>query len=67
MRLHNTVYFRLVSQYSLTLSLDHLFTQMCDTTKRLPSDKAKEHCEINLKVHSVMQLHTVINDGISRT
>ena len=31
--------FRLVSQFSLTLSLGHLFTEMYDTTKRWPSVK----------------------------
>ena len=48
--------FRLVSQFSLTLSLGHLFTEMCDTTKRWPSDKVKENCETNLKLHYIMQL-----------
>ena len=33
---------RLVSQFSLPLSLGHLFTEMCDTTKRWPSDKVKK-------------------------
>ena len=42
--------------FSLTLSLGHLFTEMCDTTKRWPSDKVKENCETNLKVHCVLQL-----------
>ena len=48
--------FRLVSQFSLTLSLGYLFTKMCETTKRWPSDKVKENCETNLKVCCVMQL-----------
>ena len=48
--------FRLVSRFSLTLSLGHLFTEMCDTTKRWPSDKVKENLETNLKVHCVMRL-----------
>ena len=48
----NTVYFRLVSKISLTLSLGHFFNEMCDTTKRWPSDKVKE----NSKVYCVMQL-----------
>ena len=34
--------FRLVSQFSLTLSLGNLFTEMCDTAKRWPSDIVKE-------------------------
>ena len=48
--------FRLVSQFSLISSLGHLFTKMCDATQRWPSDKIKENCETNLKVHCVMQL-----------
>ena len=48
--------FTLVLQVSLTLSLGHFFTEMCDTTKKWPSDKAKENCDTNLKVHCVMQL-----------
>ena len=39
-----------------SLSLGHLFTEMCDATKRWPSDKVKENCETNLKVCCVMQL-----------
>ena len=46
----------LVSKFSLTLSLGHLFTKMCDATKRWPNDKVKENCETNLKVCCVMQL-----------
>ena len=53
--------FRLISRFSLTLSLGHLLIEMCDTTKRWPSDKVKENCEINLKVHCVMQLLTAIS------
>ena len=60
---------RLVSQFSLTLSLGHLFTKMCETTKRCPSDKVKENCKTNLKVHSVMQLQLSVSlkylDGFS--
>ena len=48
--------FRLLSQFSLTLSLGHLFTEMCDAIKWWPSDKGKEIYEAYLKVHSVMQL-----------
>ena len=48
--------FKLVSQFTLTLSLGHLFTEMCEPTKRWPSDKVEENCEINLKVHCVIQL-----------
>ena len=40
--------FRRVSQSSLTLSLDHLFTEMSDATKRWPSDKVKENCKSTL-------------------
>ena len=46
---HTVATFRLVSQFSLILSLGYLYTEMCDTTKRLPSDKVKENCETNLK------------------
>ena len=45
-----------MSQFSLTLSLGQLFTEMCDTTKRWPSDKVKENFETNLKLHYIMQL-----------
>ena len=45
--------FRLVSQFSLTLSLGHLFTEMCDSYYKKPSDKVNENCETSL---SVMQL-----------
>ena len=48
--------FRLVSKFSLTLSLDHLFTEISDTTKKWPSDNVKENFETNLKVHCIMQL-----------
>ena len=51
----------LVSQFSLTLSLGHLFTEMCETTKWWPSDKVKENCETNLKVHCVMQLRLSVS------
>ena len=37
-----------------TMSLGHLFTEMCDATKRWPSDKVKKHCETNLKVHCII-------------
>ena len=37
----------------MTLSLGHLYTEMCDNTKRWPSDKVNENY---LKVHCVMQL-----------
>ena len=53
--------FRLVSQFSLTLSLGHLFTEMCEATKRWPSKKVKETCETNLKVHCVMQLQLSVS------
>ena len=57
MKLHNTVYFqRLVSQFSLTLSLGHLFVVSHISIIRWPSDKVKENFETNLKVHCVMQL-----------
>ena len=48
--------FRLVSQFSLDLSLGHLVTDLCDTTKWWPSDKVNEIFNTNLKVHCVMQL-----------
>ena len=55
------MYFREVSQFSLTLSLGQFFTEMCDTRyyriiNRWPSDKVRENSETNLKVHRVMQL-----------
>ena len=50
------MYFRLVSQFSFTLSLSHLFTEKCNTAKGWPSDKVKENCETNLKVHCVIQV-----------
>ena len=53
--------FRLVSQFSLTLLLGHLFTEMCETTKRWPSDKVKENCKTNIKVHCVMQLQLSVS------
>ena len=53
--------FRLVSQLSLTLSLGHLFIEMCETAKRWPSDKVKENCETNLKVHCVMELQLSVS------
>ena len=46
----------IISKFSLTLSLGHLFALMRDTTKRWPSDKVKENFETNLEVHCVMQL-----------
>ena len=49
--------FRLVSQFSLTLSLDHLFIDMYDATKSDQVDKVKENSKISLKVHCAsMQL-----------
>ena len=48
--------FRLILQFSLILSLDGLFTEMCGTTKRWPSDKVTENCETNLKARCVMEL-----------
>ena len=48
--------FRLVSQFSLTLSLGHLFVVSRISVKWWSSDKVKENCETNLKVHCVMQL-----------
>ena len=48
--------FRLVSQFSLTLSLGRLIVVLHISVKRRPSDKVKEHCETNLTVHSVTQL-----------
>ena len=59
--------FRLFSQYPSTFLLGYLFTEMCNAAERGPSDKVKEHCESNLKVHCVMQLHEVIKylDGTS--
>ena len=33
------------------------FTEMYDVTERWLSDKVKEHCGTNPKVHCVMQLH----------
>ena len=45
----------LVSQCSLTWSLGHLLLRCTyDATKMWPSDKVKEYCETNLKVHCVM-------------
>ena len=48
--------FRLVLQFSLTLSLGHLFVASHISVKRWPSDKAKENCDTNLKVCCVMLL-----------
>ena len=47
--------FRLESQFSLTLSLGHLCVISYISVKRWPSDKVKENCETNLKLHCVMQ------------
>ena len=44
------------SQFSLTLSLGHLFVASLISVKRGPTDKVKENCETNLKVHCVVQL-----------
>ena len=46
--------FRLVSQFSLNLSLGHLFPEMYDTTKRWSSNKVKENSATNLEVHCVV-------------
>ena len=51
-----SVLFMLVSKFSLSLSLGHLFVVSHISVKRWPSDKVKENCEINLKVHCGMQL-----------
>ena len=48
--------FRLVSQFSLTLSLGHLFIEVCDATTMWLGEKFKENYETYLKVHCVMQL-----------
>ena len=48
--------FRLVSKFSLTLSLGHLFVVLHISVKRWPSGKVKENFETNLKVHCAMQL-----------
>ena len=54
---HRSVYSIYVRpQFSLTLSLDHLFVASYISVKRWPSDKVKESCETNLKVHCIMQL-----------
>ena len=53
--------FRLVSQFSLLLSLG-----LCNITKRQPSDKAKENCGTNLKVHCVIQLQISLSYKIFR-
>ena len=49
---------RLVLQFSLILSLGHLFAVSHISVKKWPivSDKVKENCETNLKVHCVMHL-----------
>ena len=41
----------MVLQFSLILSLDHIFIEVCDIAKRRPiiSDKVKENCEARLK------------------
>ena len=39
-----------------SLSLDHVFVVSHISVKRWPSDKVKENCETNLKVHCVMRL-----------
>ena len=46
----------LISQFSLTSSLGHLFVVLHISVKRWLSDKVKENCETNLKVHCVTQL-----------
>ena len=57
MKLLNKFTFTLVSQRSLTLSLDHPYTDHdMNDAKKWPSDKVKEHCENNVDVHSVVQL-----------
>ena len=58
--------FRLVSQFSLTLSLDHLFVVSDISIKRWPSDKVKDNCETNLKVHCVMQLQLSVSFKVFR-
>ena len=41
-----------MSQFSLALSLGHIFNEMCEVTKvAWPSDIAKEKFDTNLKVH----------------
>ena len=50
MKLLSTVYF---SQCPLTLSLGHLIVASHISVKRWPSDKVKENCEANVKVHCV--------------
>ena len=42
--------FRLISQFSLTLSHGHLFVVSHISVKRCPSDKVKENYKTNLKV-----------------
>ena len=58
--------FRLVLQFSLTLPLVHIFTEMYEATKRWTSDKVKENCEANLTVHCVMQLQLSVSYKVLR-
>ena len=39
---------------------------MCETAKKWPSDKVKENCETNLKVHCVMQLQLLVSFKVFR-
>ena len=48
--------FKVVSQFSLTLSLGHLFLVSHISAPKWQSDKIKENCETNLKVQCVIQL-----------
>ena len=48
--------FKLFSQCSLVLSLDHLFYSTTTQYKRWPSNKAKEYCKNKLKVYILYQL-----------
>ena len=49
---HAGSHFRLVSQFSLGLSLGQLFVASHISLKRWLSDKGKENCDTNLKLHS---------------
>ena len=44
----------------MTLSLGHLFIEMCETTKMVADDKVKQNCETNLNVYCVMQLSLIM-------
>ena len=46
--------FRLVSEFSLTLSLEHLFVVSHISVTRWPSDKVKENCETNLLCYAAV-------------